>query len=204
MKNSITKETLNLIKQFEGLRLKAYQDSVGVWTIGWGHTKGVVYGMEITESQALAYLINDLADAAVAVKTAIKVPMTDNEYGAFISLTHNIGVNGFAKSTAARKFNKGDKDGAAKGILMWNKITVNGAKVASRGLINRREAEVRYFEMNVSDAAFPTHFYETSAGDSSESPVTAAGASLGTLLIAVGLAFSGAVVVFIDKIKDLF
>ncbi len=91
--------------------------------------------------------------------------MTSHEFGAFVSLTHNIGVGAFTKSTAARKFNKGDKVGAAKAILLWNKITVNGVKVVSQGLINRRASEAVYFQMNVADASLPTHFYETTAGD---------------------------------------
>ena len=196
--NEITQETVNLIKQFEGLRLIAYQDSVGIWTIGYGHIKGVHSFMTITEQQARQYLINDLSDAAQAVDRVINKPITAHERGAFISLTFNIGVGAFAKSTAARKFNKGDKAGAAKAILMWNKITIDGKKVASRGLINRREAEVMFFEMKVSDAAFPTHFYETTAGDGGahKASVPPAWPMLGALVAALAI--------FFDDVKEFF
>ena len=196
--NDITQETVNLIKQFEGLRLKAYRDSVGIWTIGYGHVKGVTQGMEITEQTARQLLIDDLAIAATCVSRVIKKPMSGHEFGAFVSLTHNIGVGAFAKSTAARKFNKGDKQGAGAAILMWNKITIDGKKVSSRGLINRREAEVMFFEMKVSDAAFPTHFYETTAGDGGahKKAVPPAWPMLGVI--------AATIAVFWEQVKEFF
>jgi lysozyme len=194
----ITKETVDLIKQFEGLRLKAYRDSVGVLTIGYGHTKGVHSVMKITDSQASEYLVADLRIASTGVRDAISKPMTSHEFGAFISLTHNIGVGAFTNSTAARKFNKGDKNGAAKAILMWNKITIDGKKVVSQGLVNRRSSEAVYFKMNVADASLPTHFYETTAGDGGAHTKAAPPAwpIIGTLATAIAL--------FFDQIKEFF
>lgn len=93
--NDITQETVNLTKQLEGERLKAYKDSVGRWTIGSGHTKGVYEGMQITEQTSRQFLIDDLAIAATCVNRVIKKPMSDHEFGAFVSLTLNIGVGAF-------------------------------------------------------------------------------------------------------------
>ena len=194
----IQKETVDLIKQFEGLRLKAYQDSVGIWTIGYGHIKAVHSVMRITEQQANQYLINDLATAAIAVDRVITKPMNHHERGAFISLTHNIGVGAFTNSTAARKFNKGDKRGAAKAILMGNKITIDGRKVVSQGLVNRRASEAVYFEMNVTDASLPTHFYETTAGDGGAhiKAVPPAWPMLGAIAVSIAI--------FFDDVKEFF
>ena len=161
----LTQENVDLIKQFEGKRLTAYQDSVGIWTIGYGHTKGVYEGMKITEKGASQFLIEDLAVATACVNRVIKRPMNDQEFGAFVSLTHNIGVGAFAGSTAARMFNKGDKDGARQGILMWNKITVRGKKIESMGLANRRSIEALYFEAGLVDSRYVPSEYETTAGD---------------------------------------
>ena len=202
--NDITQETVNLIKNFEGLRLIAYLDSVGIPTIGYGHTKGVKLGMKITEMGARQMLIDDLAIAAAGVNRAIKKPMTDYEFGAFLSLTHNIGVggrqangrlNGFLGSTAARKFNAGDKGGAAEAILMWNKITVDGKKVVSRGLTNRREVEVVYF---IYEQNGPRNLeYETAAGMGGEHrAVPPAWPMLGVIAATIAL--------FWEQVKEFF
>jgi lysozyme len=197
MKNELTSATVNLIKQFEGLRLEAYTDSAGIWTIGFGHTKGVYAGMEITDYGAAKLLIDDLGIAAACVARVIKKQMTNHEFGGFVSLTHNIGVGAFEGSTAARKFNKGDKNGASQAILMWNKITVNGKKVVSQGLINRRASEAVYFQMNVADASLPTHFYETTAGSGgAREGVPAAWLPIAALIAAIAL--------FFDEVEAFF
>ena len=192
--NEITQETVNLIKQFEGLRLNAYQDSVGIWTIGYGHTKDVTSDMKITEYGARRFLIDDLAVACACVIRVIKKPMTDNEFGAFVSLTHNIGVGAFSKSTAARKFNAGDKSAAADAILMWNKITVDNKKVVSRGLMNRRLDEVMYFK-NMYRHGAPS--YETTAGTGGERrAVPPAWPMLGVIAATIAL--------FWEQVKEFF
>lgn len=148
----INREALDLIKEFEGFRAKAYKDAVGVWTIGYGSTAmaGVGIepkaGMEITEAQALAYL-----DAAVVkfehnVTKVLKRPANENEYGAMVSLAYNIGPAGFAKSSVLRLFNAGDKEVAGEAFLLWNKA---GGKVLA-GLTRRRKAERALFLKPVS------------------------------------------------------
>ena len=150
----INKATLDLIKQFEGLRLKAYKDPVGIWTIGYGTTAAAGVGcvpkagMVITEDQAEGYLLLALDKFAAQVRPKITAPINENEYGAFLSLAYNIGPGAFGKSSALRKFNAGDKAGAADAILMWNKA---GGKVL-KGLVNRRQAERALFLTPVTSA----------------------------------------------------
>lgn len=142
--------SLDVIREFEGLRLDAYLCPAGVWTIGYGHTSyagdpEVTRGMTITEDEANAILDRDMAKFAQGVQAVLKQRPTDNQLGAFASLCMNIGLTAFRKSTAVRRFNAGDIDGAADAITMWNKATVNGKKVKLRGLVRRREAERALF-----------------------------------------------------------
>ena len=81
---------LQLIESFEGLRLTAYQDSVGVWTIGYGHTQGVHQGQVITQQQAEAFLQQDLGVAEGAVN-GLGLTLTDNQFAALVSFTFNLG-----------------------------------------------------------------------------------------------------------------
>lgn len=129
------------IRQREGCRLTAYRDSVGVLTIGVGHTgrmsaPKVFAGMKITSAQADAFLAADLAPVDAAIAAAVKVPLTQNQYDACASLAFNIGTGGFIGSTVVHKLNAGDMHGAAEAFLMWNKPAV---------LKSRREAERAQF-----------------------------------------------------------
>lgn len=143
----INRATIDLVKEFEGLRLDAYKDSVGVWTIGYGTTAmaGVgikpAAGMKITQPEAEMYLRRGIEKFSNQIRPAITAPINENEFGAFLSLAYNIGPGAFAKSTALRRFNAGDKAGAAEAILLFNKA---GGRVL-KGLSRRREAEKRLF-----------------------------------------------------------
>jgi lysozyme len=143
----INQDTLDLIKEFEGFRAKAYKCPAGVWTIGYGTTAmaGVGIdpkpGMTVTEEEAEDLLEKTLDKFGEQIRPAITAPINNNEYGAFLSLAYNIGTGAFRKSSALRLFNAGDKAGAAKAILMWNKA---GGKVLA-GLTRRREAEKKLF-----------------------------------------------------------
>ena len=143
----INQATVNLVKEFEGFRAKAYKCPAGIWTIGYGTTAAAGVGitpkdgMTITKSDAEAYLQAALDKFADQIAPSIAVAISDNEFGAFVSLAYNIGPGAFKKSSALRLFNAGDKEGAAKAILMWNKA---GGKVL-KGLTRRREAERKLF-----------------------------------------------------------
>lgn len=131
----------DFIKRWEGERLEAYQDTGGVWTIGYGHTVGVKRGDVITLGQARALLDQDLTIYEDAVNRGCTIPINQNQYDAFVSLCYNIGVTGFLTSTALKRFNAGDFDGAAIAITWWNKD--NGVVIP--GLVNRRKAEKALF-----------------------------------------------------------
>ncbi len=142
----ISNNGLNLIKQFEGLRLNAYDDGVGVWTIGYGTIKypngvRVKRGDKITQAQADQYIANDVATFERAVNMLVNVPLNQNQFDALVSLTYNIGSGAFKNSTLLKKLNKGDYQGAADQFLVWNKA---GGKVM-KGLVRRRKAEMELF-----------------------------------------------------------
>ena len=155
---TLNQASIDLIKEYEGLECTAYQDAVGVWTIGYGHTDAagapsVIKGMTITEAKAEAMLARDLAQYEAAVDAAVKVSLSENERGALVSLCYNIGPNAFRRSTALLRLNAGDYNGAAEAMTWWNKA---GGKVL-RGLVRRREAERALFlteaaSLNVSEA----------------------------------------------------
>lgn len=135
-----------LIKAHEGLRLNAYRDPVGVWTIGYGHAgKDVRAGQSITVYQALDLLKLDMDKAAAAVNRRVKVPLNQGQFDALVSFVFNLGEGRLAESTLLQKLNGGDYAAAANELLRWNKSTVNGRKVALRGLTRRREAEKALF-----------------------------------------------------------
>jgi lysozyme len=150
-KMSINKEALDLIKEFEGFRAKAYVDPVGIWTIGYGTTAEAGVGISpkkgdtMTRDEAEWYLQKAVDKFAAQIAPKIIRPINANEFGAFVSLAYNIGPGAFGGSTALRKFNAGDKRGAADAILLWNKGTVKGKKVVLKGLVRRREAERALF-----------------------------------------------------------
>src|SRR5215469_1896587 len=126
----INKRGLELVKHFEGLHLYAYQDPVGVWTIGYGHT-GLIHkdgtvrkGRVISEQEAENLLVHDMKQFSERVEKLITVPLTDDQFDALVSFDFNTG--GLGKSTLRKKLNAGDYQGAADELLKWNKA---GGKV---------------------------------------------------------------------------
>ncbi|HEC7976913.1 TPA: lysozyme [Salmonella enterica subsp. enterica serovar Singapore] len=135
-----------LIKEFEGCRLTAYQDSVGVWTIGYGWTqpvdgKPIRAGMTIKKETAERLLKTGLVSYESDVSRLVKVGLTQGQFDALVSFTYNLGARSLSTSTLLRKLNAGDYAGAADEFLRWNKA---GGKVLN-GLTRRREAERALF-----------------------------------------------------------
>ena len=132
-----------LVKRFEGCRLTAYQDAVGVWTIGWGSTgPNVREAVTWTQSQADDDLSRRLRyEFAPGVLKALHRPYTPQQLAAMVSLAYNIGVKAFAGSTLVRLFNLGDNIGAESQFARWNRA---GGKIL-QGLVNRRAAEAALF-----------------------------------------------------------
>ena len=137
---------INLICGFEGKRLNAYDDGVGVWTIGFGTTiypNGIKVkkGDTCTEFQAKQYMQNDLQKFERTVNSAVKVELTQHQYDALVSLAYNIGAGAFSKSTLVKKLNAGDIRGASDQFDVW----VNAGGKRMQGLVNRRAKEKEVF-----------------------------------------------------------
>ncbi|OHX10516.1 muraminidase [Chromobacterium sphagni] len=134
---------LVLIKQFEGLRLTAYQDVVGVWTIGYGHTgTDVRAGLTITNDQAEQLLRQDLARFESGIGRLVAVPLNGNQFSALVSFSYNLGLANLQGSTLLRKLNAGDYAGAAGQFPRWNRA---GGQMLP-GLTRRRLAEQSLFQ----------------------------------------------------------
>lgn len=132
---------ISLIKSFEGLRLKSYQDSVGVWTIGYGATRGIGPGMTITNEQAERMLMNDIARFEPELDKLAKVPLSQNQWDALMCFVYNLGAANLGSSTLLKRLNAGDYAGAAEQFPRWNKA---GGQVLT-GLAKRRAAERQMF-----------------------------------------------------------
>jgi len=130
-----------LIQDSEGLRLKAYKDSVGVPTIGWGHTGDVQMGTTITRAQAETLLREDLHDFERAVTRVVRVPINQNQFDALVCFSFNVGAKALENSTLLRLLNAGSFAGAASQFPNWNKA---GGQVL-KGLVTRRAAEQKLF-----------------------------------------------------------
>lgn len=134
-----------LIKSFEGLRLEAYKDIVGVWTIGYGHTGDVEPGQRITKAQAHDLLAADLVPREAAVGRLSSVSLNQNEFDALVSFVYNLGEDAFRRSSLRRELNANNRQAAADWFLAWDKARVGGKLVRVKGLSNRRAAERELF-----------------------------------------------------------
>lgn len=137
-----SKNGLHLTEQFEGCRLKAYQDVKGVWTIGYGHTFGVTPGMEINQSEADEFLQSDLRNAISCVNRLVTVTLSQQEFDALVDFTFNLGCGLFGDSTLLKNLNAGDYQGAAQEFDRWDFAA--GKQV--QGLLLRRQRETTEFE----------------------------------------------------------
>ncbi|WP_240023028.1 lysozyme [Serratia marcescens] len=142
----ISKSGIELIKRFEGLRLNAYQDSVGVWTIGYGWTqpvdgKKVGPGMQIDQATADRLLKCGVVQYEQGVNQLVKVKITQGQFDALVSFAYNLGLRSLSTSTLLQKLNAGDKQGAADQFGRW--VNAGGKRLA--GLVARRAAEREMF-----------------------------------------------------------
>lgn len=126
---------INLIKKFEGCRLKAYKCPAGVWTIGWGHTAGVKEGQNITQDEADRYLVEDLKVFEKYV-TNLKLPLNQNQFDALVSFTYNCGPGNLKTLVKNRSLQQ-----IADALLLYNK----SAGVTLNGLVRRRTEERELF-----------------------------------------------------------
>jgi lysozyme len=132
-----SKSGLHLTEGFENCRLAAYQDSAGIWTIGYGHTEGVRVGMICTQAQAEVWLLADIQVAVNTVKRLVKFALTQGEFDALVDFCFNCGQGNFAGSSMLKYLNAGHPQLAALEFEKWDKA--GGKEVA--GLLRRRIAE---------------------------------------------------------------
>ena len=142
MTRQISPHGLAKLKQWEGLKTKAYKDAGGVWTIGYGHTATAGEpkpraGMVITPAEAERILLKDLVQYEAAIENNVKVKLTDNQFAALVSFVYNIPLASFKKSTLLKKLNAGNYDAVPTELMKWTKA--GGKKL--QGLVNRRRAE---------------------------------------------------------------
>lgn len=129
---------IDLIKSFEGLELKAYKDSVGIWTWGYGSTGPHVTPDKVgTKEEAEQLLKKDLERFEKGVSDLVKVPLSQNQYDSLVSFSFNLGLSNLKSSTLLKKLNASDYIGASKEFERWNRA---GGKVLA-GLTRRRIAE---------------------------------------------------------------
>ena len=143
---SVSNKGVDLICEFEGKRLVAYDDGVGVWTIGFGTIKypngvRVKKGDTCTLDQAKEYMRHDLIEFEHTVNSSVKVPLNQNQFDALVSLAYNIGSSAFKSSTLVKKLNTGDYQGAADQFNVW----VNAGGKRMQGLVSRRDREKLLF-----------------------------------------------------------
>lgn len=136
-----SKNGLHLTEGFESFRYVAYQDQGGVWTIAYGHTRGVRPGDCCTKPQGICWLLDDVKIAEIGVNHLVRPQLTQNEFDALVDFTFNLGVEKFAKSTMLVKINWSHFKDAALEFDKWDHI---GAKEVA-GLFRRREAERHLF-----------------------------------------------------------
>jgi lysozyme len=148
---NISQNCTQLIKKWEGCKLEAYRDPVGIPTIGYGTIAypdgtAVAMGDHISQEQAEGFLMHECAGIAPRIDRLVTVTLHQNQFDALVSFAYNVGVGAFADSTLLKKLNQSDYAGAAAEFPRWNKGEVNGQKVELPGLTNRRRDERALFE----------------------------------------------------------
>jgi lysozyme len=145
---NISQVGIDLIKKFEGCILHAYKDAVGVPTIGYGHTGGVIANQTITQAEADTLLRHDLDKFEDGVMNLVKVPINQNQFDALVSFSFNLGLGNLGNSTLLKYVNAKNFTAAAKEFAKWNKA---GGEVLD-GLTKRRAAEAALFSKPVPSA----------------------------------------------------
>ena len=138
----LSEEGISLIKHFEGCGLEAYQDSVGIWTIGYGTIKGVKEGDQINQDEAEHLLQEEMPEYEGYINEMVNVPLEQNQFDALCSWVFNLGPKTLSESTLLRVLTDGKYDEVPEQIVRWNKA---GGQVLE-GLVRRRQAEADMFE----------------------------------------------------------
>jgi lysozyme len=140
-----TRAAIELIKRFEGFRRRAARLPDGAWTIGYGHTRTAREGAEISEADADALLIYDLAAVVKALNEWVFSPLTQNQFDALTAFVFNIGLPNFRRSSVLRRLNEGSHLQAACAMEMWRTADFEGERIVIDALVRRRSAEKTLF-----------------------------------------------------------
>lgn len=143
---SIPDIAIEFIKKFEGMSLKAYRDSGGIWTIGYGHTSRVKHEDVITQEQADAFLKQDLFQASRAIVRLTDMYLNDYQYTALLSLVFNIGITAYQRSTLRQVINRKELAKVPGEFKKWSKDHMGHTL---KGLLSRRKAEARLFMRDI-------------------------------------------------------
>jgi len=138
----ISQKGVELIMHFEGCRLEAYLCPAGVWTIGYGHTRGVKEGDTIDQEGAEAFLIEDLEEFEDHVQRLVEVDLNQDQFDALVSWTFNLGYGNLAESTLLARLNDGLYEEVPEQIKRWTRA----GGVILPGLVKRRNAEAALFQ----------------------------------------------------------
>lgn len=141
----ISQEGLENLINCEGCQRNAYKDVAGVPTVGVGATVGVVFGRLYTNGEVAQLLARDVMLAEKCLARNAPVRYTQGEWDSYVSFVFNVGCSAFVSSTSYRILTgkaKGDRFAACQAMDKWDKITVNGKKVVSPGLVNRRVKDI--------------------------------------------------------------
>ena len=133
----MTQQGLDLIKKYEGLRLEAYKCPAGVWTIGYGHTKGVIKGMKISKEEAETLLKQDVSVFELQVINTVG-KLAACKIDALVSFAYNVGIAAFRNSTLCRKVKANSDDASIRSE--FGKWVYAGSKKLP-GLVKRRAEE---------------------------------------------------------------
>lgn len=137
----ISQKGIDLIKHYEGCKLKAYKCPADVWTIGYGHTANVHEGQIINEEEAEALLALDLEKFERGVAQLVTIQLTQNQFDALTSFAFNLGLGALKASTLLKRVNAGSFESAKQEFLRW----INAGGKPMKGLLTRRTAEAYLF-----------------------------------------------------------
>ena len=133
-----------IIELVEGVEYKPYMDIAGIPTVCAGITgPDVVWGKRYSNSECRNLLEKHIQIHGKYVQDAVTYPISPETRAALISFSYNVGGSAMRKSTAVRFINQGKIEEGCKALGMWNKITKNGKKVVVKGLVNRRNEEIK-------------------------------------------------------------
>ena len=163
VRQTMTDKGVKHLMSSEGVEYGVYLDSAGLPTIGVGHLitakehkqgylmiggKRVSLESELNDSQVMQLLRQDIASREKAISRLVKVDLNSDQFDAVVHFVFNVGVSAFKGSGLLQDINAGNFSAVPEQLRLWNKVTLHGQKVVSKGLKNRREKEIERYKIN--------------------------------------------------------